>query len=116
MLSQKLNNIYENYFLGGYISNLIDNPDKPYLSIAMKSYDREKSKTVFIMIFRMSGYGDNKYPNPTAQIVKDAFEKHIPICCVYYNDNGQGNKMSCCYANFSVEKYAEVTDDGDLPF
>ena len=52
MVTQKLNNLYENYFLGGYISNLIDNPDKPYLSIAMKSYDREKSKTVFIMIFK----------------------------------------------------------------
>lgn len=68
------------------------------------------------MIFKMSGYGDNKYPNPTAQIVKDAFEKHIPISCVYYDDGKGGNKMSCCYANFSADKYSEVAVDGEMPF
>ena len=116
MLTQKLKKIYENYFLGGYISNLIDNPDKSYISIAMKSFNNESSKTIFIMVYRKSGYGDNQYINPMVKIVKDAFEKHIPICCVYYNDNGRGNKMSCCYANFSVVKYADVTNDGELPF
>jgi len=116
MLKQKLNNTYTNYFLGGYISNLIDKPDKPYISICMKSYDKETSENVFIMVFKNAGYGENKYPNPLAQIVKDAFEKHIPICCVYYNDNGKGNKMSCCYTNFSVDKNAENIADVDLPF
>ena len=136
MLTQKLNNIHTNYFLGGYISNLIDNPSKPYISIAMKSYDSEKSKTIFIMVFRMSGYGNSKYPNPTAQIVKDAFEKRIPISCVYYDDGKGGNKMSCCYANFSAsaptkteditntehkigipaEDFALLDDDDELPF
>jgi hypothetical protein len=116
MVTQKLNNFYSNYFLGGYISNLIDNPVKSYISISMKSFNSESSETIFIMVYRKAGYGDKKYPNPMAKIVKDAFEKHIPICCVYYNDNGKGNKMSCCYANFSVDKYAEVTNDGNLPF
>ena len=37
MVTQKLNNVHTNYFLGGYISNLIDNPEKPYISISMKS-------------------------------------------------------------------------------
>lgn len=104
MLEQKLNNRYDNHFLGGYISNLIDNPEKSYISISMKSYDQEKSKTIFIMVFRMSGYGDNKYPNPTAKIVKDAFEKRVPIACVYYDDGKGGNKMSCCYTNFTAEQ------------
>ena len=116
MVTQKLNNLYENYFLGGYISNLIDNPDKSYISISMKSFNDESSKTIFIMVYRKAGYGDNKYINPMVKIVKDAFEKHIPICCVYYNDNGKGNKMSCCYANFSADKYAEVSNDGEMPF
>ena len=102
MTAQKLNNLYTNYFLGGYISNLIDNPDKPYISIAMKSYDDKASDTVFIMIFKQAGYGKNKYPNPTATIVKDAFEKQCPIACVYYNDGNGGNKMSCCYTNFTA--------------
>ncbi len=86
---------YPNFFLGGYISNLIDNPDKPYISIAMKSYDDKSSDTVFIMIFKQAGYGRNKYPNPTATIVKDAFEKQCPIACVYYND---GNGETRCPA------------------
>ena len=75
MLTQKLKNIYENYFLGGYISNLIDNPDKSYISISMKSFNDESSKTIFIMVYRKAGYGDNKYTNPMVKIVKDAFEK-----------------------------------------
>ena len=116
MLTQKLKNIYENYFLGGYISNLIDNPDKSYISISMKSFNDESSKTIFIMVYRKAGYGDNKHPNPMAKVVKDAFEKHIPISCVYYNDNGKGNKMSCCYANFSADKYAEVPVGDEMPF
>ena len=101
MTAQRLNNLYDNYFLGGYINNLIDNPDKHYISIAMKSYDDESSDTIFIMIFKQTGYGRNKYPNPTAMIVKDAFEKQCPIACVYYNDGNGGNKMSCCYTNFT---------------
>lgn len=103
MVTQKLNNVHTNYFLGGYISNLIDNPEKPYISISMKSYDDKASKTVFIMIFKQSGYGDSKYPNPTAKVVKDAYEKQRPIACVYYDDGRGGNKMSCCYTNFSVK-------------
>ena len=79
MLTQKSKNKYENYFLGGYISNLIDNPDKSYVSISMKSFNDESSKTIFIMVYRKAGYGDNKYTNPMVKIVKDAFEKHIPI-------------------------------------
>jgi hypoxanthine phosphoribosyltransferase len=71
MVTQKLKNIYENYFLGGYISNLIDNPDKSYISIAMKSFNSEKSETIFIMVYRKAGYGDNKYINPMVKIVKD---------------------------------------------
>ena len=107
MTAQKLNNLYANYFLGGYISNLIDNPDKPYISIAMKSYDDKASDTVFIMIFKQAGYGKNKYPNPTATIVKDAFEKQCPIACVYYNDGNGGNKMSCCYTNFTASGFTQ---------
>ena len=116
MLTQKLKNKYENYFLGGYISNLIDNPDKSYISISMKSFNDESSKTIFIMVYRKAGYGDNKYINPMVKIVKDAFEKHIPISCVYYDDGKGGNKMSCCYANFSVDKYAEVPVADEMPF
>ena len=117
MTAQRLNSKYPNFFLGGYISNLIDNPDKPYISIAMKSYDEKSSDTVFIMIFKQAGYGKNKYPNPTATIVKDAFEKQRPIACVYYNDGNGGNKMSCCYTNFSVkdDKPSEPLD-GQLSF
>lgn len=107
MTAQRLNSKYPNFFLGGYISNLIDNPDKPYISIAMKSYDDKSSDTVFIMIFKQAGYGKNKYPNPTATIVKDAFEKQRPIACVYYNDGNGGNKMSCCYTNFSATDNVE---------
>ena len=116
MLSQKINNICENYFLGGYISTLIDDPEKSYISISMKSFNDKSCKTILIMVFRKAGYGDNKYPNPMIKIVKDAFEKNIPICCVYYNDNGKGNKMSCCYANFSADKYAEVPVGEEMPF
>ena len=107
MTAQRLNSKYPNFFLGGYISNLIDNPDKPYISIAMKSYDDKSSNTVFIMIFKQAGYGKSKYPNPTATIVKDAFEKQCPIACVYYNDGNGGNKMSCCYTNFTATGNAE---------
>ena len=55
MVTQKLKNIYENYFLGGYISNLIDNPDKSYISIAMKSFNSENSETIFILVYRKAG-------------------------------------------------------------
>jgi len=107
MTAQRLNNKYPTYFLGGYISNLIDNPDKSFISIAMKSYNSTSRKTIFIMVFRFSGYNDNKYPNPTVQVVKDAFEKQCPIACVYYNDGNGGNKMSCCYTNFTATGNAE---------
>ena len=110
MTSQRLNSKYPNFFLGGYISNLIDNPDKPYISIAMKSYNSKSRKTIFIMVFRFSGYNDNKYPNPTVQVVKDAFEKQCPIACAYYNDGG-GNKMSCCYTNFTAAGNAEQAQE-----
>lgn len=105
MLKTKLSKNKENYFLGGYIIDLKPYPEKSYISIAMKSFNAKKDKDeiVFIMIYKKSGFGNNQHPNPSVQIVMDAYEKNIPIACCYYDD-GPSNKMICCYANFTAEE------------
>ena len=105
MLKTKLSNKKENYFLGGYILDLKAYPERSYISISMNSFDNKKGKNepVFIMVYKKCGFGDKKYANPLIQIITDAHEKNIPIACCYYND-GDSNKMICCYANFTAEE------------
>jgi len=112
-----------NKFLGSYITSMHTFPDRSYISIGVK----DGTETIYIMIFKKCGYGNKKYDNPTVKIVMDAFSKGIPIAFVY-TESKQSNVMVCAYTNFSVdtsrvqtvvaavEDFAEVTDDGDLPF
>lgn len=132
MQSYKINNSKtneSNYFLGGYIISLNDYEDRSYISIGMKSSSKNGSEPVFIMIFRQCGYGNKKYDNPTIKIILDAFEKGLPIACVY-NHNAQRNVMLCAYTNFSLndaeqecnvsgatspDEFIDISDE-DLPF
>ena len=118
-----------NKILGSYITSMHTFPDRSYISIGVK----DGTETIYIMIFKRCGYGNKKYDNPTVKIVMDAFSKGIPIAFVY-TESKQSNVMVCAYTNFSVdtsrvqtvvaeektaaavEDFAEVTDDGDLPF
>lgn len=88
----------ENKFLGGYITGMHPYPDRSYISISM----RDGVKTIYIMIFKKSGFGNKKYDNPTVKIVMDAFEKGIPITCVY-TQGEMANVMHCVYTNFSLD-------------
>ena len=112
MLKTKLSNKKTNYFLGGYILDLKPFPDRSYISIAMKSYNEKNpdGETVFIMIYKKSGFGDKKYDNPSVKVAMDAFAQNIPIACCYYDDI-ESNKMVCCYANFTADKNKRPQDE-----
>lgn len=112
MKAQKLNNKKDNYFIGGYITNLIAYPDRSYISISMKSFNETSEETIYIMIFKKCGFGSKKYSNPTIKILEDAFAQRLPVACVYYN-NGDCNVMSCCYANFTTSAKANITEETD---
>lgn len=118
MKAQKLNNKKDNYFIGGYITNLIAYPDRSYISISMKSFNGTDDETIYIMIFKKSGFGNKKYTNPTVKILEDAYSQKVPVACVYYN-NGDCNVMSCCYANFTANgnmEYAQEIDPTEEDF
>lgn len=103
----------ENKFLGGYITGMQPYPDRSYISISM----RDGVKTIYIMIFKKCGFGNKKYDNPTVKIVMDAFEKGIPITCIYAQGE-MANVMHCVYTNFSVDyssnKEKEETENNSL--
>lgn len=118
VIAQNKKNGYGNpmrpIFAGGYISSYVELNDKSFDSFDL-SLDDEK---VRIMIFHKS----YKTDNPLIKILKDAYAKHIPIACVYY-DSIDGNVLQYAYVNFSSsssESRQEVIDlyideDEELP-
>lgn len=120
----------ENKHLGGYIQKIWYNYEKGYLTIGMKSFDSYGTEYVNIMVFEKNGKNSNKYPNPDYQLCIDAYEKGVPISCVFLH-TPQCNTMKSMYVNFSanqfetpeetkttpaVDDFTEIDDDGDLPF
>lgn len=115
MTFQKLGTKYQNYFAGGYISSLLtyDTPDdiRSYISftIKVKTGGGGETKTVYIMVYKMAGYGNSKYPNPMINVICDCYEQGRPIACCYYGKDNC-NILACCYTNFSVTAPPEAKD------
>ena len=123
----------ENFHLGGYIQKIwykpATNDKEGFLTIGMKSFDSYGSEYINIMVFERKGKGDNKYPNPDYQLCIDAYEKGVPISCVFLH-TPKSNTMKSMYVNFSanqfecpeecavseVADFTEIDEDGDLPF
>lgn len=115
MTFQKLGTKFQNCFAGGYISSLCTYEDpsdtRSYISlgIKVKSGSNGELKTVYIMVYKLAGYGSNKYPNPLIKILCDCYEQGRPIACCYY-EKSNCNIMTCCYANFSVTAPTEAEE------
>lgn len=109
MLKQKVNKKSDSYFLGSYILSLKDYPQegKGYVSITLCSYNDNKRENVEVIVYYLAGYPNNRYPNPSIPIVKECWEKNLPIACVYYDNEGRVNIMQACYSNFSVKSEEE---------
>lgn len=100
----------KNKFLGSYITSMHDYPNRSYISVGMK----DGTETIYIMIFKKSGYGNKKYTNPLVKIIKDAFEQSIPVACVY-NEGTAANVMISAYTNFSsTHSSNEIEEKDDL--
>lgn len=104
----------ENFHLGGYIQNIWFKPstnDKEgYLTIGLKSFDSNSSEYVNIMVFEKKGKKNNRYPNPDYQLCIDAYDKGVPISCVYLYSPPtdyfeESNTMKSMYVNFSANQY-----------
>lgn len=113
MTFQKLGTKFQNCFAGGYIGSLCTYDDpadtRSYISLGMKvkAGSEGELKTVYIMVYKLAGYGNSKYPNPLIKIICDCYAQGRPIACCYY-EKSNCNIMTCCYANFSV---AAPTED-----
>ena len=123
----------ENFHLGGYIQKIWYKPatkDKEgFLTIGLRSFDSYGSEYENIMVFEKSGPKNNRYPNPDYQLCIDAYEKGVPISCVFLH-TPKSNTMKSMYVNFSanqfegleecavseVADFTEIDEDGDLPF
>lgn len=95
----------QNKFLGGYIQNLWYNYDKHYLTIGMKAADGGDTEYANIMVFEYCGSGEHRYPNPNYLLVQDAYEKGVPIACVYLQQS-QSKVLKGMYVNFSAQQDA----------
>ena len=123
----------ENFHLGGYIQKIWYKPatkDKEgFLTIGLKSFDSYGSEYENIMVFEKSGPKNNRYPNPDYQLCIDAYEKGVPISCVFLH-TPKSNTMNSMYVKFSanqfegleecavseVADFTEIDEEGDLPF
>ncbi len=103
----------KNKFLGGYIQNVWYNEEKSYLTFGMKVEDADRSYYVNIMVFEFTDPETHQHPNPNYRLIEDAYEKGVPISCVYLQQE-RGNKLIGMYVNFSASQYA--APDEDLPF
>ena len=103
----------KNKFLGGYIQNIWYNEEKGYLTFGLKVEDVDRSYYVNIMVFEYTDPETHLHLNPNYGLIEDAYEKGVPISCVYLQQE-HCNKLIGMYVNFSANQYAEPLDD--LPF
>lgn len=100
------------YLAGGFISSLckfdgtVDGIIKNYISLDLKTFDEVNDKTETIRIMVSKYFYSNE--NPRVKVLIDAFEKGVPVACVYHA-GAKGNWLQECYVNFSKN------EDSDLP-
>ena len=73
----------KNKFLGGYIQNIWYNEEKGYLTFGLKVEDVDRSYYVNIMVFEYTDPETHLHLNPNYGLIEDAYEKGVPISCVY---------------------------------
>ena len=103
----------KNKILGGYIQNIWYNEEKGYLTFGLKVEDVDRSYYVNIMVFEYTDPETHLHLNPNYGLIEDAYEKGVPISCVYLQQE-RCNKLIGMYVNFSANQYADPLDD--LPF